>query len=381
MLSSKKSLLIISDSPLFKQQNVLYVFEPTLNEIESVSPLFSKIIWRTYLREGAQGKNFRAPQSPNIEIIPLNFDRGGNTIQKKVRILFSLLRQYFTIREDILRAEVIHTRGPSVPALIVIVHSFFDSKRTYWHKYAGNWSEDDAPPAYRLQRWMLKRLRKDNVRITINGSWPNLHAGFLSMENPCLNDAYYNEIREKGNLRSYSGKLKICFVGTLDDNKGAIRLAKALLHKDFKNTIEGVYFVGDGVMKDELEEITKSTEIPYHLCGALSRERIFQEIYSTCHILILPSMSEGFPKVVAEAAAHFCIPVVTNMSSLDQYIQDNVNGFLLPDSSSESIASVLKDKILTSSLLPTVANEAFGMAEKFTYERFRNRVEQEIINH
>ncbi|MFZ1809259.1 MAG: glycosyltransferase [Cyclobacteriaceae bacterium] len=376
---AKKSLLIISDTPLIESNNRLFIFEPTLNEIESISHLFRKIVWVTYLRNDPKMDLYKCVSPPNIVIIPFRHSRGGASLLKKIKILCTLPAQYFFIWKELRKHDVIHSRGPSVPAIIGIIHSFFDRKRIYWHKYAGNWAEVNPPIAYRLQRWLLKTLDKNNIRITINGNWTNLHSRFMSWENPCISKELLGKSRLNGNYKFNGGKLKICFVGTLDVNKGAVRLAKALNGEEFKNHIEGVWFIGEGTQKEELKNLAKSSAVPFNICGAMGRNKIFTEIYAACHLLILPSKSEGFPKVVAEAAAHFCIPVVTKMSSLDQYIENEINGFFLQDSTTESIRCAFRSIINRKEDLPLIANSSFLLAEKFTYTRFCERVRSEII--
>lgn len=374
-----KSLLIISDTPFYCQGETIYIFEPTLREVEEVADLFSTIKWISYKREGLVDKNAKTPSMPNIHPHPIRNLRGGDSIWKKLLVLFTIPWQAFLFYKEIPSFTVIHTRAPSVPALLVIVFSFFDSKRMYWHKYAGNWADPHPPVAFRLQNWLLRKLDKANVRITINGRWPGLHKGFLFMENPCLKSSYLEAIKREPNVRSYQDKVKVCFVGNLDPFKGAMRLVNALLSENVISSIDSIWIVGDGYEKEGLEGIARTAPVPIHLCGYLSREKIFTSIYSLCHIMVLPSETEGFPKVVSEAAAHQCIPVVTAVSSIDQYIQDGVNGFLLDDSSIESIKTTFVNKILTHPNLADVANEAQRLSSQFTYERFHDRIQHEVL--
>lgn len=375
-----KSLLVISDTPFYKAGEHLRVFEPTLQEIEEVSDLFEVVTWVSYLRSDIEPGNARLTNVKNLVLKPIRDRRGGKSIWRKIGVLFSIPFQARHFYEEIRKTDIVHTRGPSVPALLVILYSFFDRKRIYWHKYAGNWNESNPPLAYRFQRWLLLKLAAPNVVITINGKWPGLHRGFISIENPCVKESYLKHIKDSKIKMSFSGKLRVCFVGSLDPNKGALRLVKALLTKDIEPFIEGIWIIGDGAEKQALEELARKSALPIYLPGYLSRQKIFDTIYSTCHLMLLPSITEGFPKVVAEAAAHRCIPVVTTVSALGQYIQDGVNGFLLEDSTSASIQRAFLERIRKHSDLEGVSNKAFAMAHLFTYERFRNRIEQDIVS-
>lgn len=379
MDTGKKSLLIISDTPIYMGDGMVHVFEPTLKEMEEVSNLFSSVTWVSYLRSGLEKKNSRPPKRTNFFLKPIPDKRGGSSFIKKLQVLWGLPGQFFTFYKEIQRVDVVHTRAPSVPALLVIIYSFFDRSRIYWHKYAGNWSEIDSPLAFKLQKWLLSKLDKPNIRITINGVWPGLHNGFICMENPCLNQKYLQELAQQENTRSYTGKLKICFVGALDPFKGAMRLVTALLSEAITPHIDSIWIVGDGSEMEPLMKMKAQASVPIHLCGYLSRQEIYETIYANCHILVLPSETEGFPKVVAEAASHACIPVVTAISAIDQYITSGINGFLLENPSVEAIQSTFINEILKHQNLQQVSQQAFALAHLFTYERFKIRIAQEVL--
>jgi glycosyltransferase involved in cell wall biosynthesis len=375
-----KKLLVISDTRVFSSPSGYLVFEPPLREMEEIAPLFESITWLTYQYKKGDTRSSRLPRADIIKILPWPDYRGGASWWSKLSVLWSLPHQIISCYKAIKKADVVHTRGPSIPALIGILFSLIDSKRTYWHKYAGNWQEADSPLSYKVQKYLLKRCIRPNVTISINGLWPALHTGFIRLENPCINFSLLQKNESLSTSRKFDEPLRICFVGTLDSNKGSQRLAQAFQDSDFADKIECVYFIGDGETRGLLETIAEQSKVKFVIRGAMPREQIFTEIYSTCHFLVLPSHSEGFPKVVAEAATFFCIPVVTNMSSLDQYIQDGVNGFLLPDSSEKSIIDCFRDRIFRNQNLKQIAQESFELSKKFTYEGFRDRVANEILN-
>ena len=69
--------------------------------------------------------------------------------------------------------------------------------------------------------------------------------------------------------------------------------------------------------------------------GEIDKNHLFK-IYEKCHLIILPSNSEGFPKVIAEAGAYGCVPVVSKVGSIIHYINSS-NGYLLNQNNSNSI--------------------------------------------
>ncbi len=375
-----KSLLIISDTPFYRSDTQTSVFEPTLREIEEIADLFDSIAWISYQRGELVPHNARVSKRQNIKLISMPDYRGGVGFLNKLKVLLSLPVQWIFILRHLRKYTVVHTRGPSVPALLVLLSSFVLRKSIYWYKYAGNWSESNSPYSFRLQRWLLKRQMNKNFHISINGNWSGLHNGFLNWENPCLNDnEWYNASHGE---KDFSKKWRICFVGNLDPFKGALRLVRALSSPGLSVKIEGVWVVGDGPEFSVLESLQGKLPFALHLMGYMPRSDIFAKIYSTSHFLVLPSESEGFPKVVAEAAAHRCIPVTSRVSAIDQYIVHGKNGFLLSDASEPSIIKTFADDIinLNSSHLNVIADAASALAKSFTYENFRERVNQVILN-
>lgn len=374
-----KRLVILSDTKSVVETNGFAVFEPPLREIESISTLFRSVNWITYLYASSAKQNVRLPVESNIVIRPMSDYRGGSRLWDKFRVAISVPIQLVICCRWIARADVVHTRGPSVPALIGILISFVDTRRLYWHKYAGNWGDPESTISYRLQKALLLMCKRKNVMISVNGKWSDLHAGFVSYENPCVEDERIISGSAYGNQKQYEGKLRICFVGTLDDNKGVLRLARAILSLRQIEMLDSIHIVGDGSCRHELESLAKDSPVPFHIYGELPRQEIFDQVYASSHLLVLPSITEGFPKVVAEAAVNYCIPVVTRMSSLDQYIQHGVNGYLLNDSSSVAIERTLANILLDRKCLPSVAAESFRMASLFTYKRFRDRISNELL--
>lgn len=372
--------LIASDTPCIQFDEGFKLFEPTLLEVEQISKLVGEVRWVTYLRDSEEGSILRLPRARNVYIEPLKFKRGGRQIHKKIGVILSLPSQMMFLIKRIRKADVIHSRGPSVPAVLVILLSFFDSKRIYWHKYGGNWSERNSPVAYRIQRWLLKTLNKRNVRITVNGFWPGLHEGFISLENPCISEYVrrknYDILNED---KKFDSNLTLCFVGNMDENKGAVRLLTVLNENPGRWPIKQVTFIGDGPLLFRLEQLAQHSLYTIKLLGLRSREFIFEKIFRTHHLLILPSRSEGFPKVVAECAAHFCIPVVTDMSSLSQFIRHGENGFLMTDSTERSIGECLDFIFSQTALLEKISFQAWEMSSKFTYEHFLDRIKNEIL--
>ena len=179
--------------------------------------------------------------------------------------------------------------------------------------------------------------------------------------------------------KNYFGLINICFVGNLTRTKGVGHVISALKNIEDLSSINSVYFVGDGPDKKKYETEAKSIKkIPVIFTGALSRNDL-NLIYLKCQILILPSDSEGFPKVIPESAAYGCVSIVSDVGSIKHYIKRD-NGILLKKSNSYGVSSALIYLLKNRTVLEKLANNCLELSSKFTYERYNERIKSMVLN-
>jgi glycosyltransferase involved in cell wall biosynthesis len=216
-------------------------------------------------------------------------------------------------------------------------------------------------------------------KVTINGTWPNQPVHCLSFENPCLTEATIADGESALKSKRFAPPYHIAFVGRLDQNKGAELLLGAAVNLDARDLIGDIHLVGDGPWRERLFRISREHDLQVRFHGFLMRDSVF-EVLKCCHILVLPSASEGFPKVLPEAWNFGCIPVVTRISAIDQYLVDGKSGFLL-DPSERSVEGLKRklSEVLMRNDLGTIADNGRKLVSKFTYEHYRTRVLKEIL--
>lgn len=373
-LSARPSLLIVSDTAIWSLAEQVIVFEPVVREVENLTILFNNIVWIGYRYDNSnQRKNARAINGIDIKYLLLP-RVGGNKFIDKLLVLASLPRCFWTIWKATRNADVIHSRGPSLPAFCCIIISFFNFNKLYWHKYAGNWNSKNKPFFYRVQKWLLQINRSS--KVTINGKWDDQPTHILSMENPCLTDEELDEATIIANRKDFSGKLILLFVGRITEAKGVGLLLQMLSVLSDKSLIQKVILVGDGNIST-FKTRASSTGLDVQFTGAMSRGEL-NRYYGEAHIFLLPSLSEGFPKVVAEAAAYGCVPVVTNVSALSQYISDT-NGLLFKSFDPQEMSLQLETLLANRIELAKKSQNIIGLAKNFTYSYYLRRIQNEVI--
>lgn len=378
-LPKRPKLLIVSDTAVYVDNEGRYLaFEPVVREIEHFAHLFSSITWVafSYPLNRTTG-NMREIQTVSVKyhLFPAV---GGPGIHNRLKIIREYLRLTFLLPKYIDKADVIHSRGPSHPALITVFFSILLFRhKIFWHKYAGNWTRKDDPYSYRVNKFFLKRARR--TIVTINGYWSDQYPHILSFENPSLTNQERADGSDAIRIKSYIDKLDFVFIGYMIDSKGAGKVIEAFGKLKKNPRIGLLHMVGDGPERTKYENRAKQLDIECRFYGFLPRQEV-NRVLEKAHVILLPSDSEGFPKVIAEGSNYGCIPVVTDISCLSQYIHDNNNGFLMTSPVIGELEKIL-DKILTSdgSLLASLAQNAYLMGSKFTYDYYDNRIKRDIL--
>ena len=215
--------------------------------------------------------------------------------------------------------------------------------------------------------------------MTINGTWPNQPKHCYTFENPCLTRAERSEGVSIIKQKTYEAPFSFCFVGRLDDAKGVQRIIDAFGALENLSLVKAIHFIGNGDNMEVYKQECIEHHIPAVFYGFLPRSKVF-DIYKKCQFLMLPSTaSEGFPKVIAEGMNFGCIPIVSNVSSIGQYIQTE-NGFVVCPTKAEVLLSVIEAIETTPvSVLKKKAIHGYATASKFTFEHYNSRILNEII--
>ncbi len=367
-------ILVISHTEHYTDANGNIVgWGATVKELNALADAFGEVVHIACIHK----KNAPAsalPYQANVRFVPIQ-PFGGKGLLNKISILTTAIKNLRIISRELKNADVFQFRAPTSIGLYIIPFLTFFSKKKGWYKYAGNWVHKNPPLSYRLQKWMLLRLQKS--KITINGNWHNQPAHCVSFENPCIT----NEERLTGKAiaegRLFNKPLKLCYVGRLDAEKGVYDILNALYNCTVKSIFDSLTIVGDGSEYEKIQQESQAIGIPIKLLGALSHDSVM-EIYKHCDFILLPSKSEGFPKVIAEAANYGCIPIVSDVSAIGQYINDS-NGFLWKQEKESFTTFFNKLCFDDAKKLQALSLQAYKMAAMFTYDAYIEKLRKHIL--
>src|SRR5690606_16559783 len=271
-------------------------------------------------------------------------------------------------------------RGPTGIGVYVIPFLVLMVRKPGWFKYAGNWNQEKPPLGYGFQRWMLKQQSR---KVTINGSWDGQPKHCLTFENPCLTDQELVEGEALGKQKSVDGMLTCCFVGRLEKPKGVERIIQAIasLSHEEKKRIHVVHLVGDGPDRAYFMALAETSGVDFVFHGFLAREQVF-EIYKESQIFLMPTTaSEGFPKVIAEAMNFGCLPIVSHISSIGQYIKNLETGICLDEVTCDALKGAMRDVWhMDNDQFRDILLNQRTIVEKFSFNHYNHRIETEIIS-
>jgi glycosyltransferase involved in cell wall biosynthesis len=361
-------------------EGTLLAWGSTVMEINYLLDIADHIIHIAPLHKGTPPPSSLAyANTTQIEFIPL-VPSGGKGV-KKLSIAWSALTNIRRIHKALKGVDIIQFRAPTGMGLYVLPYLKWVNTKPYWVKYAGNWVDSQMPLGNQLQkRWLLKQL-EPKTQVTYNGNWEH-RPQFLPFDNPCFTKENYVEAKSALTIKPDPKEegWTLCFVGALNAHKGVPLILETLSLLETSIPIKILHLIGDGPDRKAYEQMASKIETPVQFHGFLPKPKVHQ-LLSESHVLLLPSKSEGFPKVVGEAMAYGCLPIVSKVSCLEDYITDGENGYLLDNLTPGALVDSLKRlNQLTASELKSLRLKNYTFAQRFTYEYYTQAINEKIIN-
>ncbi len=399
MINSKKiNFIIVSDAHHLKQDDELVAYAPYVKEMDLwlkkvdqatiIAPTrYSKpLLTQAFKRQDVQIKGLRR----------LEFHKLSTAVLSLITIPY----QFVILCLAFAKADHIHLRCPGNLALLAcIVQVLFPSKKKTV-KYAGNWDpKANQPLAYRWQKKILSNtwLTK-NMQVLVYGDWSNQTKNIKLFFTATYRSSDRLEV-----VKEIGNPLKIIFVGTLTPNKHPdllLDLAEQLNQSGILTTVD---FYGDGLLLESLRDRGVKIDQKYQaLFDKSLGEKVLPIIkfhrnqpgdvvktaYKKSDFLFLASQSEGWPKVVAEAMWHGCVPIATPVSCIPWMLNrsegdelgvaytkvDSIRGLLY-----QNITNTVNDiKWLTHhpEAYKVIAKNASAWSQQYTLDRFEKEIKK-----
>lgn len=364
---------VITNVQHIRDNNQFYGYAPFIREMNIWLKFTDDVIVVAPLINESLNPIYQNYQHSNIRLYKVSeFDI--TSFKNTLKALFKLPLLFFIIFKAMLVADHIHLRCPGNMGLIAsIVQIFFPFKKKS-AKYAGNWDPKAKQPfTYKMQRWILSNtFLTRNIQVLVYGNWPNQSKNIK----PFFTATYFDSDKVGIQSKILKDNIEFVFVGTLSKGKQplyAIELVHELAKKGYTLQLN---LYGEGEMRAELETYIKVHKLENYifLKGNQSKETVL-EAYKKSHFLLLPSKSEGWPKVVAEAMFWGCIPVVTPISCVPDMLNYGTRGVLLNENLQEDVGKLIK-VINDFEIYNKISSEGQLWSQKYTLDYFENEIKK-----
>lgn len=184
--------------------------------------------------------------------------------------------------------------------------------------------------------------------------------------------------REKS---THSKSISILFVGRVSEMKGALDLASTFesLHKRLQDYTINVTFLGeiDADIQSKIQAQEQANITPIFLGVLGDRHDLFTE-YRKADIFVLPTHSEGFARVLWEAASQM-VPIITcSVGGIPYVFKNGESALLVPPEAPIDLSDAIVDLIINPGKARRLAENAFEVAKCSTIEVGVKRLCQNI---
>ena len=296
--------------------------------------------------------------SSAIKIVSFNKKNGID-----VNIVYQI---YKYVKKE--RYDVVHFH---VNAISYAVLSVFMYRKC---KYCATIHNDAYKEAKGIHRYLRKLMfkRKLMIPISISGESDRTFTELYKKTASLIYNGVPKYIKSSDiDIEPYrvTSKTKV-FVNVASIQPSKNQLSMARVFNRLVNEGEDIVLLIIGRTTDNYkecaEELKKESSTNVHLLGEISNPRDYMV---KADYFILPSHYEGLPITLLESLSVGCIPVVTAVGGNIDVVKDGYNGYIIPDSSEETIYYTMK-RILKANMeeISRIGSEVQKCIGKYTIE-------------
>lgn len=274
-------------------------------------------------------------------------------------------------------ADHIHLRCPGNSGLLGCLVQILFPAKPKTAKYAGNWDPKAKQPwTYKLQKWILSNaFLTRNIQVLVYGEWKNQSKNIVPFFTATYAEADKKNIQEK----ELNQTIRFVFVGALVAGKNplyAIQLVEKLAQKGFDVRLT---VFGEGIERDHLERYVALHDLAkiVFFKGNQNQE-VVKTAYQDSHFVVLPSKSEGWPKVIAEGMFWGCVPIATKVSCVPFMLDFGKRGVLVEMNIKSDIMQI-ENILIDQNRFDSMQNNGAVWSRNYTMDFFESEIKKMIL--
>jgi len=372
-------LVIISNMAHYRRADGAIVGHgSTARELDALATLFDDVRHLACLHDEPAPASALPYAAGNLTLVPVP-PAGGDDLAAKLDIVRLTPRYVRAIARELAGADAVHVRAPANISLYAIaLLTARRAPRRRWIKYAGDWRPHRGEPAsYRLQRAWLARTGH-GAQVTINGRYPDQPGHVHSFWNPCLTDDEVARGRAAAagkQLAPPGAPVRLVFVGHLGAAKNPRVAVETLVELRRAGCDARLDLAGDGAERPALEALVAraglSAAVTLH--GALPRPAL-SALYDAAHFVVLPSRTEGWPKVLGEGMASGAVPIATAVGSIPDALARLATGCAVAEPTTPAFVAAIRGYLDDPARWRRESAAALAAAEQFSYASYLRAV-------
>jgi glycosyltransferase involved in cell wall biosynthesis len=303
--------------------------------------------------KGVVGKEI---EDLGLEVVCLNIDfkRGFYwTVVKELRTLMKQ-RNIQIVRTHEYRANL-HGRLAAllakVPCIVGSVHNVYNARdkklnRRILNRYFGIFTDKVVAVSEEVKKEIVRydSVPENKVAVIYNG-----------VDRKRFMDIDAQSVRSEFHIPKSTPVIGT--VGRFFPQKGQKYLLEAVAKVRNKFPHIAVFVIGDGSLKEELQDHTKNLNIEQNIIFTGVRRDI-PALLGAMDIFIFPSLWEGFGNALVEAMAAGKPIIATDIPSVREILDSGKSGIVVPPANSEAIARSLELLLSNRALAENLGNAA-----------------------
>jgi glycosyltransferase involved in cell wall biosynthesis len=305
-----------------------------------LSKYFKRIYFFTY---GADDDlNYKSHLADNITVVPRKWIPKIHFVSSLVySFLLPIIHRRILKKVDILKTNQMSAALGAIPAKLIYRKKLVARTGFVWSIFVAT---EHPKSLMKLLTRIIERIAYRLADAAITSSvtgFDYIERNYHPKRHIFITNYVETEVFKPMDIPKKHGS--ICFVGSLSKQKNTRALLEAFIGLPYQLDI-----IGSGPLSTQLHEMVKNSRINASFLGNIPNHEL-PEFLNRHEAFILPSLWEGMPKTLLEAMA--CgLPVIgTNVTGINEVIEDGGNGILCdttPESIRQAITHLMEDEEL-----------------------------------